>query len=206
MSTQPYIQPDLWHAFTNPDSRRRRFYHRKTAEVVHYVEGNGADAAFASKVSADPEYVEIEPIPRADHNIWMREFVQSNAVPDATRAALLSIASVPYTSQLNRAFGGALEKNVDAWRRFRTAKVLECVKRWAEDNGVSVPELIRTQSERAIREVAKLEAVVAPATASAITESRKLLHALVDALDESDLAHVLIPATILAKIAATSSR
>lgn len=205
LSSQPYIHPGLWHAFNNPDGRRRRFYHRKTGEVVHYVEGSQVDADFVARVAADPDFVEIKPIPVAEHSAWMKEFATTQMLPETTRAAAISLASVPYTSQLNRAFTAALEGYAEGWRRFRTSKVLARVQKWAKENNIAIPELIRTPVERAIDAASNVSAATTGAALGLTHDTRKLLHALVDSLDETDLAHVLVPASALVRIAGARS-
>ncbi len=205
ISEQPYIQASLWHAFTNPDEKRRRFYNPGSAEVVHYVEGNGSSEPIQAMARRGADSVEIKPIPREDHSAWMKEFVESQSLPEGTRAALLSIAELPYTSQLNRAFQAALEKHAEGWRRYRTTKVLERIKAWAEKNSVSVPELFRPTPERAINDaISTVGSSPVTQVAGAPVDLRKLLHAAVDALDEAELVHVLLPATALVKIASGS--
>jgi hypothetical protein len=160
-------------------------------------------------VAADQDFVEIKPIPRAEHSAWMKEFVHSQQIPEATRSPLLSIAALPYTSHVNRAFGAALEKYVDAWRRFRTVRVLERVKAWAAQNNLVVPDLFRSPLERGIKEASAQAQGVATSSAPVVgvsADTKKLLHALVDALEERELPHVLIPASVLSRIAGTGSQ
>ena len=33
-----WYRPDVWQAFVNPDSRRRRFFHRQSHQVVHFID------------------------------------------------------------------------------------------------------------------------------------------------------------------------
>lgn len=202
LTAQPYVHPGLWHAFTNPDPRRRRFFHRHTREVVHYLEGDNSGALFVARVSADPNFVEIKPVSAVDQSEWMKEFVHRQSLPESTRKSLLSIAELPYTSHLNRAFTGALEGHSEGWRHFRTAKMLERIHRWAEDNNVALPELIRTPTERPIKRTVETLPPPSPTLGAAPmrADTRRMLHALVDMLDEAELSHVLVPASALLKI------
>ncbi|OFV98863.1 MAG: hypothetical protein A3F68_00885 [Acidobacteria bacterium RIFCSPLOWO2_12_FULL_54_10] len=196
----PYIQPELWHAFNNPDTQRRRFYHRQTKEVLHFVDGQVSDLAYEKRVRADRDFVEIKPILGSQHSAWMKEFIRSQSIPETLQRSLQSIAEIPYSSSLNRTFTLALDRSADAWRRFRTGKVIDLIRKWAEENNVALPELIRVPPERVMRESIEAATASSVAAVAEMPEARKMLHAILDSLDDADLGQVLIPASLLAKI------
>lgn len=201
-----YIPSPLWHAFTNPDPKRRRFYHRKTSEVIHYVEGDISNFTklLAAKVSADPNYVEITPISPADQSTWMQEFLTAQSLPERTRSALNGITQVPYSSQINKAFSAAVGERAGDWRSFRIAKVHARVQKWADASGVVLP------SGTSLPELTPAPSIEASPPQSQDTVSslpldhgtKRFLHAVVDALEPHEVANVLIPASVLFRIAA----
>lgn len=193
-SPQIFVRPALWHAFTNPDLSRRRFYHRLNHEIVHYVEGAPGSGAFSEKVASDPDFVEISPIPPVQHIAWMSEFVSTHPLPEATRNAATKLLSLEYSSQLQRAFSAALESSADAWRYYRTGNVVNCIRQWADQREVDV-QGIRVESSPSLAPAPK--AVLPSATQG---DLRAELHALIDVLDESDLERVLVPASVLARV------
>ena len=106
-----HLSRELWQAFTNPDERRRRFYHRDTREIIHYLDDSyeTLDKSLARRVSSDDKFVGIQFAHARDQNGWMREFLDStNGLPDSTRRVAGHLVSVPYESSVNWAFVSAL--------------------------------------------------------------------------------------------------
>ncbi|MDZ4819707.1 MAG: OST-HTH/LOTUS domain-containing protein, partial [Planctomycetota bacterium] len=201
-----FIPSPLWHAFTNPDPKRRRYYHRKTSDVIHYVDGDGSELgkAFAAKVATDPSYVEITPISPLEQSTWMQEFLSAQSLTERTRSSLDGITEVPYSSQINKAFAAALGERAGDWRSFRISKVHAKIQEWATRYGLHILQAVHTQ-EPAIAarpsETTALQKSEVASTSPIDAETRRLLHAVVDALEPRELANVLVPASVLSRIA-----
>lgn len=81
------LSREIWQAFTNPDERRLRFYHRDTREIVHYLDNSSEtlDKSLARRVSSDDKFIEIQFARAQDQNGWMREFLGVCEVPSSCR-------------------------------------------------------------------------------------------------------------------------
>ena len=194
----------LWRAFTNPDERRRRFYHRERREVVHYLTGspNNLDTSFANRVDSDDKFVEIEYAPAPEQTRWMQDFLNStDSLPDSTRRIAEHFVGIAYDSSVNTAFESALASHGYEWRSFRASRVSRHIERWAEKNSISL-------------ELGGLGAVVddsVPVVDSAETEARELdlrtgLQSLIGEMTTAELKQVLIPASVSIRIALERSR
>lgn len=196
------VSTPIWLAFTNPDTKRKRFVHRDSLHVVHFNDAEFAE--YGANVQGNPSYVEIPGIAGTEQSAWMREFIDTLSVAEGERATLRSLAAIPYSSSVNRAFGGALKGNMEAWMAFRTNKIEERIRHWAEAH--SMEHAIGRAKEAAADKMSPA-GMPAPAASAlpAADETRRQLHRAVDALDTAELAQVLIPATVLAKLAGSKS-
>ncbi|HBO9019087.1 OST-HTH/LOTUS domain-containing protein [Pseudomonas aeruginosa] len=134
------IRSDIWQAFTNPDEKRKRYFHRLTGDVVHFLESG--DEGFRQKVEAAPhQYIEIEFIPSATLQEWMAEFLGLLDLHGHERAPLDSLVAMDYSSSVNKAFTKALGEREGEWRRIRTLKITERIKAWATQHNVKHDDL-----------------------------------------------------------------
>ncbi len=203
-----YLDAALWHAFTNPDPARKRFYNPATQEVLHYLDGstNSSDQVFEAKVKADRNLIEIKPISADKQKEWMKSFLENHEIPDAKRPLLENLASLSYTSQTNKAFSAALEVYADAWRRYRTSKILDYVHNWARLHLPPDQRIVGLTQDPAVASKGDPERqMVASGANAAEGDLRALLHTAVDALSDNELSQILIPAIALRKVL-TSTR
>lgn len=139
--TTATIRSDIWQAFTNPDQQRKRFFHRATGDVVHFIEG--AQSEFELAVQATPQhFAEIDFISAQTHKEWMSEFVEWLNLPAPERAPLDGLIAMEYSSSVNAAFTKALGEREQEWRKIRTLKVTERIKAWATQHHVKHDDLM----------------------------------------------------------------
>lgn len=139
--TTATIRSDIWQAFTNPDQQRKRFFHRATGEVVHFLEGMQSE--FEQAVQATPQhFAEIDFISAQTHKEWMSEFVEWLNLPEPERAPLDGLIAMEYSSSVNAAFTKALGEREQEWRKIRTLKVTERIKTWATQHHVKHDDLM----------------------------------------------------------------
>ncbi len=205
----PRVPSALWQAFTNPDTTRRRFFHRTTHRVLHFAAGQTNEANLRAELN-DPGFVEIEFIAGARQLDWMAEFLESTPVPPAQKAVLEQFAKESYTSASNQVFAQALGGFGQAWRRFRYERVNEVIRAWAEKNGISPHDLYTPEREVRLATEEKTLEATAPAPGvlppKDYAELRRVLHAAVDALEGSELDRVLIPASAIPRLLTASRR
>ena len=131
----------LWRAVTNPDERRRRFYHRDTREVVHYLTDSPGDldTSIASRVDADDKFVEIDYARAPEQSRWMQDFLDSaHTLPESTRRIAAHFVAIDYDSSVNTAFESALGSYGYEWRGFRASQVSKHIERWAQKNSLAL--------------------------------------------------------------------
>ena len=206
--SQTYVDAALWHAFTNPDPARKRFYNPTTQEVLHYLDGstNPSDLVFESRVKAERNLIEIKPISATTQNQWMKSFLETHEISETKRQLLDSLASLPYTSQSNKAFSAALEAHADVWRRYRTSKIIEHVGKWTQEHLPPEQRILGLGREPATGSWSGSERrAVSSGSPSTEGDLRAMLHAVVDAFNDAELSQVLIPASVLRK-ALTNTR
>ena len=191
---------ELWRAFTNPDKRRSRFYHRDTHEVVHYLttSSNHLDTSFANRVSGDDRFIEIEYAHASEQSRWMQDFLDSaRNLPESTRRVAAHFVGIDYDSSVNTAFESALGPHGYEWRHFRALRVSEHIEQWAEKHTISpVPggftdDAIPSATERSI-------APVLDPTHSEMSEQdlRNGLQSLICTMSFAELKQVLVPASV----------
>jgi hypothetical protein len=186
----------LWHAFTNPDSTRRRFFHRRMHNVAHYIEGSHADPnpRIADEIRKDQNYIEIRPASAEEQNRWMRRFAGMHGLPDGSKEIIDSLLAVPFTTQLTRTFSAALGPLADEWNRWRALQVRELAEKWASENGVPLADLsVSAQIEPSNLNRHAIAAAPAP---SSETELRRFVHQAIDQLSAVELAALQLPAAV----------
>jgi len=124
---RPRIRPDLWAAFTGWSGGRRWVWDPARTRAISAAPGDDI-----------PGGIEITPSDAATHVQWAREFLGDNSDAKSAEGLLLVLnnSDAPYEqfSRLIRA-----DSRLDGeWRGFRRRKVVDAIKKWAEENQVSV--------------------------------------------------------------------
>ncbi len=207
-AAKPKLPGQLWQAFTNPDPGRKRFFHRRTHRIAHFVTGQDDDlnTGVERAVAGDRDYVEVEFVPGPRHLAWMKEFLDSIVIPDSQRQVFDKLVKEPYTTASNVIFTQALGPFGGGWRRFRSEKLHEVIRAWAEKNGIAVGDLVSPAGDPT--EAAGEVAAQAPGlpVSKDYAELRRYLHMAVDALEGTELDKVLVPASLLQRLVATTRR
>lgn len=172
------IRSAVWTAFANPDPNRERYFHKSTGAVLHFLSGAPEKSQHALEGN---DYVRIEPLSSATHKDWMREFIDALDEPGDCHAL---IRDREYTSALNSEFTKLLGSEADAWRRFRTERIVGSILSWADTRGIS-RDLIFNRSQAQPTEKS------APKKSS-LTARARAIH-LLDALDEDTINQSVIP-------------
>lgn len=134
------LRSDVWQAFTNPDTSRKRFYNLVTNRVIHFVEG--VDHDYHLLVDSKPaDFVEIIQIPVDAHRAWMREFLELAAVTPGELVPLQALVNSTYSSDVNAAFTKALGDRELQWRQMRTLKISERIQAWAVEHNINPDNL-----------------------------------------------------------------
>lgn len=208
-TTRIWYRPDVWTAVVNPDRERRRFFHRRTYELVHFVDQalTPPNPELARRVAGDASFVEIRFADADTQTGWMREFLETTPlISEAHKKIARHLVEVPFDSSLNIAFAAALGPHADAWRRFRARKVDEQINDWARNNGIDLEALKTFSVATAEPTRAPIEAPpVPPPPKQAATETqgsdlRSTLRGIVESLDDSELPQVLIPLSAVNRI------
>lgn len=190
----PVIRSDIWQAFTNPDPERKRFFHRETRVIRHYLQGESSSIKI--EVDGEPEkFIEVEPIDRDVQIDWMRAFLDSVRMAPSDRAPLDALIGDHYSSGVNATFTRALGLHGNAWRLFRTHNVTSLIQKWAQQHGVPFEHLC-------------VEKDPTPALSSLVHDNELRLPArqqaakLLELLTEEDISKLVLPillSTIMVK-------
>lgn len=185
-SAQPAtIRNEIWQAFNNPDRNRRRYFSKKTGEVLHFIgEFSAEEKAIADSAADHPP---IEPIASEKQISWMREFLDNLGLPQAERAAFDAMLGEQYSSALNLTFTRALGANAHAWREFRTQYVVAHIVRWA--NAAQIPT---DQIERAEQASETPHSTVPPSLVTGQT-ARVKVQKLLEIISDEDLSKIVLP-------------
>jgi hypothetical protein len=209
-SPKVWYRPDVWAAFVNPDPNRRRFLHRATLEVVHFLTQSDAppNPQLSQRVAKDANFVEIQ-FANADlQQAWLRDFlVTTPLIPDSYKRVAQHFVNIPFDTSVKAAFVSSLGPHGDAWRRFRAQKINELIMNWAGPRGVDPTALRRlsTGVESTASAIPQLERpgnssgprAAAPTVGG---DSRSRLIEILDALDDAELKQVLIPLSAAERI------
>ena len=195
-----FLPPPIWNAFANPDPKRRRFFHRTSGQIVHFIEGSDEhpNPRIAATVRADLAYVEVRPVSADAQAAWMREFLETAVLPESKKDVLRNLAGIPYSSSVNTAFFAALGDNGDEWRQFRSVRLHDSVRAWAQEKGVPFEQLIGLVAAPSPSASSSSASPLLDSTA--MPDFRRSLHEVVDALDQGELHQVLLPASVVLKL------
>ena len=205
---------NVWMAFINPDPQRRRFFHRRSGEVVHYTlpASGAASVGFADRVAKDAQFIEIEFASAETQREWFRKFLDANTfISEAQEKVARHFLNIPFDSSVNTAFAAALGPHAEAWKRYRAQAIDDHIANWANLNGV---ELAALSSAPVVD--AKSLGVKAEKNAAGLSEAqavtvrtkgnlRLTLRELTELLDESELACVLVPLSAVERISRSRS-
>lgn len=186
------IRSDIWQAFTNPDSLRKRFFQRDTRAIRHFVEGE--PSPIQEEVEREPgRYIEIDRIDGQAQVSWMRSFLDSLRLPPGDRNVLDALITDAYSSSLNATFTRALGSHGDSWRQFRTNNVTVLIKAWAEKHEVPFGDLCVQKDLKS-----------PPSTRTEIDDqfpltARQQVIKLLELLTEEDISRLVVP-TLLSTI------
>lgn len=189
---QPFvIRSDVWQAFTNPDRGRRRFLHKETYVVRHFLDTE--TSGIKDQISQDQDrYFEILPIDSGSQREWMKAFLESLRLVPADRAPLDAIVGDAYSSSVNAIFTRALGDHGTAWRKFRTNKVTAEIQAWAACNNLSFENLcVQKEAKAAIQQSSQ-------SSLPSMT-SRQQVVKLLELLSDDDISRLVLP-TLLSTI------
>lgn len=184
----PVIRSDVWQAFSNPDPGRKRYFHKTTGILRHYLVGESSQAR--NEVDEHPgDFQEISPIGGETQIGWMREFLDGIRLSPSERAPLEALINEPYSSSVNATFSRALGEHGTGWRHYRTKQVTSRISAWATEQGIQVEHLYvqSRQSEPAISSNLSNETHLSP---------RQKAIKLLELLTEQDIARVIIPTLV----------
>ena len=130
--TERLVPPQIWQALLFFHPGEARFFDRANGNVVRVIE------ALAEPYAGNPRYVPLQTIPADIQKAWMREFVAIHSgavvVADAIESDLW------YTAFWNRLRAADTDLAL-AWTSARARHVIEYVKQWAGQHGVTVNEV-----------------------------------------------------------------
>ncbi|WP_222176028.1 UPF0158 family protein [Pseudomonas aeruginosa] len=180
------MRSDIWQAFTNPDSKRKRYFNKVTREVLHFLED--AEDEYKQKLTDRPQdFIEIDWIPATQQLGWMGEFLDLINLSDAERAPLQQLIASNYSSTVNAAFTKALDDREQEWRQMRTLKIAQWIQEWAVKHDVKPEELNTPPSQPAP------PAATAPDTRTVVLSSRQQALRLLELMSDDEIAKVAIP-------------
>ena len=134
------MRSDVWQAFTNPDSKRKRYFDKVSHKILHFLDEG--DEEYKAKVAERPhDFIEIEWITAGQQIAWMVEFLDLFNPSGAERAPLQQLIEAPYSSKVNAAFTKALGHREQEWRQMRTLKIAQWIQAWAVKHDVKPEEL-----------------------------------------------------------------
>jgi hypothetical protein len=201
------IRNDVWQAFANPDSERKRFLNRNTGKIVHFIASK--HSLERAEVESSPElFLEISPVAPESQLEWMGEFLSGMSLPADEKAVLQELIRKPYSSAVNVTFTRALGANSRAWRNFRTERVTKVVHQWVSEKMVPLDKILAQPTESPITPI-DLPCVDAasklsqPAHATAPPSEqfppRQQVAKLLELLSDEDIIRLVIP-TLLSTI------
>lgn len=190
---QTAIRSDVWQAFTNNNTLRKRFFNKQTLAINHFIENDKSPAS--QEVALSPEkFIEINPVSEAEQINWMNEYLRTVPLQDSEKSPLEALTKQSYSSVLNSTFTRALGEKGAGWRHFRTHRVNEAIERWALSNNVPLENLRKTPIQTRFR-----------AESSAQTNSRAQALKLLQLISEEDIAKVVIPILVTTVLIRTSA-
>lgn len=184
------IRNDVWQAFANTDPGRKRFLHKSSHQVRHFVE-KGAPSAVKDEVLASPQdYAEIQLISGEQQSRWMAEFLNGIPLHGENRTIFEPMLNAPYSSNLNSVFTGALKERGEAWKRMRAERINQHIDDWAARNSIDLNVLRRSGRPA--------ESLLIPVT-SPLSSLRSKVHKLLELVSDEDIEKLILP-TLLTTI------
>jgi hypothetical protein len=179
---QPVVRSDIWQAFCNPDLQRKRFLHKKSVAVRHYMVQQGMPADIGSHLD---DYLEIVPISGTTQTTWMREFLEFLSISPSKKATLEAIVKEPYSSSINSTLTHALgTTDGGGWRLFRTKQIHSVICKWAQSHTFPLDKLY-TPATSACE-------VVSPVLVLTTLSVRQKAIRLLELLPDEDIAEFVI--------------
>lgn len=182
-SVEPVIRSDVWQAFTNPDRDRKRFYVKKTSEVIHF---RAAEEKQRLSAFNEADLTPIEPIDGSVQRQWMEDFLGTIRLSDDQRKTLTELLKQPYSAALNLTFTRALAENAPPWKRARQTHITNVIRHWAEQHAISIDSLYRADQPRSERPLVTASAVKASSV-------RRDVMAILEILSDEDLERAVLP-------------
>ena len=188
------VRNNVWQAFLNPDSSRKRFFNKKTKEIIHFIPS--LDTAEEAEVSGNPQgFIEIIPISGTEQLSWMRAFLAGAPLGDTEKEVISSQIQDKYSSALNATFTKSLGIHGSLWRNHRLPRVMQYMRSWAQRNEVPFNELCISGVSHSLQEkdlVSSLP-VSEQFTPTEALPPRQLAHKLLDLMAENDIAQMVLP-------------
>lgn len=200
------IRNDVWQAFANPDSERRRFLNKETGKIVHFLASKQSPERI--EVESAPEtFLEILPIATESQLQWMKEFLAGKSLPADEKEVLEGLIAKPYSSAVNVTFTRALGVNSRAWRNFRTERVTSIIHQWLAEKGVAPDKILAQSTDTAVVPVevpTEAQCKVAPPMHDTTPPAeqfppRQQVAKLLELLSDDDIIRLVIP-TLLSTI------
>jgi hypothetical protein len=200
------IRNDVWQAFANPDSERKRFLNKKTGKIVHFIASKQSPERLEVE-SAKETFLEILPIATERQLEWMTEFLAGMSLPADEKEVLEGLIAKPYSSAVNVTFTRALGANSRAWRNFRTEHITNIIRRWVAEKEVTLDVILAQSTDTAVVPVdssteghCKLGSSTYGTTApSEEIPPRQQVAKLLELLSDDDIIRLVIP-TLLSTI------
>ncbi len=188
------IRSDVWQAFTNPDPERKRFFHKETKTIRHFLQEGSSPSR--EEIERDPhQFIEIDLISGQMQKEWMLAFLDSLRLSSNQRTPLDALIAEPYSSGVNATFTRALGDSGDSWRHYRINKITSIIQAWAEQHEVAFDNLCVTKNSKTF------PLLQSQSTQDQLTPRQKAIK-LLELLTEEDIACLVIPtllSTILVK-------
>ncbi|CAH0648117.1 MULTISPECIES: UPF0158 family protein [Pseudomonas] len=179
------MRSDVWQAFTNPDSNRKRYFDKVSHKILHFLKEGDED--YKAKLAERPQdFIEIEWIPASQQLAWMAEFLDLINLPVAERAPLQQLIEATYSSKVNAAFTKALGDREQEWRQMRTLKIAQWIQAWAVKHDVKPEELNLAATPAA-------SCPPQPDAKATVMSSREQALRLLERMSDEDIAQYAIP-------------
>lgn len=193
------IRNAVWQAFCNPDAKRKRYFHRATGAIRHFLTSEATPADIQDRPH---DFIEIAPIDGERQLEWMRNYVAKLVEQGFSSDTVNDILNSQYTSGLNKAFTQELDIYAEDWRKERTAHVIAAIHHWASENKVSL-HILYTAKEVPAPQFAV--PVAAQPSSAVVTGIREKIHKLLEVLSEEEIARLVMPTVLNAILTTTQT-
>lgn len=188
------VRNNVWQAFLNPDSSRKRFFNKKTKEIIHFIPS--VDVTEEAEVSGNPEaFIEIIPISGTEQLGWMRAFLADAPLGDTEKEVISSQIQDKYSSALNATFTKSLGIHGSLWRNHRLPRVMQYMRSWAQTNEIPFSDLCISGVSHSLQEKEPVSSFPGGEqfTPTEALPPRQLAHKLLDLMAENDIAQMVLP-------------